>query len=302
MNNKKSVLGRGLGAILRNPETDITASSDNKESIVGNINTIKIDAISTNPFQPRSKFDQEKLEELSHSIETLGIIQPITVRKLGNDKYQLISGERRLRASHMAGKTEIPAFIRIANDHEMLEMALVENIQRINLNPIEVALSYQRLMEECKLTQEQCSERVGKKRSSVTNFLRLLKLPEAIQLALQYSSLSMGHARALINVKDQETQMNIFNDVVANGFSVREVEQLVRTFAEIGYKQTSKPQNTTIPNSMPFASQQKIHHLSKYLDKDIDIKRNKKGKGKLIIPFNSDDDFISLMEKISDNS
>ena len=165
MNNKKSVLGRGLGSILRNPETDITTSSNNKESIVGNINTIKIDVISTNPFQPRSKFDQEKLEELSHSIKTLGIIQPITVRKLGNDKYQLISGERRLRASHMAGKTEIPAFIRIANDHEMLEMALVENIQRSNLNPIEIALSYQRLMEECKLTQEQCSERVGKKRS-----------------------------------------------------------------------------------------------------------------------------------------
>ena len=302
MNNKKSVLGRGLGSILRNPETDITTSSNNKESIVGNINTIKIDVISTNPFQPRSEFDQEKLEELSHSIKTLGIIQPITVRKLGNDKYQLISGERRLRASQMAGKTEIPSFIRIANDHEMLEMALVENIQRSNLNPIEIALSYQRLMEECKLTQEQCSERVGKKRSSVANFLRLLKLPEEIQLALQHSSISMGHARALINVKDLEIQMNIFNDVVANGFSVREVEQLVRTFADIGYKQTSKTKTPTIPNSLPFSSQQKIHNLSNYLEKDIDIKRNKKGKGKLIIPFNSDDDFISLIGKISENS
>ena len=302
MNNKKSVLGRGLGSILRNPETDITTSSNNKESIVGNINTIKIDVISTNPFQPRSKFDQEKLEELSHSIKTLGIIQPITVRKLGNDKFQLISGERRLRASQMAGKTEIPAFIRIANDHEMLEMALVENIQRSNLNPIEIALSYQRLMEECKLTQEQCSERVGKKRSSVANFLRLLKLPEVIQLALQHSSISMGHARALINVKDLEIQMNIFNDVVANGFSVREVEQLVRTFADIGYKQTTKPKTPNIPNSLPFSSQQKIHNLSNYLEKDIDIKRNKKGKGKLIIPFNSDDDFISLIGKISEKS
>ena len=302
MNNKKSVLGRGLGSILRNPETDITTSSNNKESIVGNINTIKIDVISTNPFQPRSEFDQEKLEELSHSIKTLGIIQPITVRKLGNDKYQLISGERRLRASQMAGETEIPAFIRIANDHEMLEMALVENIQRSNLNPIEIALSYQRLMEECKLTQEQCSERVGKKRSSVANFLRLLKLPEEIQLALQHSSISMGHARALINVKDLEIQMNIFNDVVANGFSVREVEQLVRTFADIGYKKTSKPKTPTIPNSLPFSSQQKIHNLSNYLEKDIDIKRNKKGKGKLIIPFNSDDDFTSLIGKISEKS
>ncbi|MDG1719109.1 MAG: ParB/RepB/Spo0J family partition protein [Flavobacteriales bacterium] len=302
MNNKKSVLGRGLGSILRNPETDITTSSNNKESIVGNINTIKIDVISTNPFQPRSEFDQEKLEELSHSIKTLGIIQPITVRKLGNDKYQLISGERRLRASKMAGKTEIPAFIRIANDHEMLEMALVENIQRSNLNPIEIALTYQRLMEECKLTQEQCSERVGKKRSSVANFLRLLKLPKEIQLALQHSSISMGHARALINVKDLEIQMNIFNDVVANGFSVREVEQLVRTFADIGYKQTSKPKTPTILNSLPFSSKQKIHNLSNYLEKDIDVKRNKKGKGKLIIPFNSDDDFISLIGKISEKS
>ena len=302
MNNKKSVLGRGLAYILRNPETDITTSSNNKESIVGNINTIKIDVISRNPFQPRSKFDKEKLAELSHSIETLGIIQPITVRKLGNDKYQLISGERRLRASQMAGKTEIPAFIRIANDHEMLEMALVENIQRSNLNPIEIALSYQRLMEECKLTQEQCSERVGKKRSSVANFLRLLKLPEEIQLALQHSIISMGHARALINVKNLETQKNIFNDIVANGFSVREVEQLVRTFTDIGYKQTSKPKTPTIPNSLPFFSQQKIHNLSNYLKKDIDIKRNKTGKGKLIIPFNSDDDFISLIGKISEKS
>ena len=175
MNNKKSVLGRGLGSILRNPETDITSNSNN-ENIVGNITFINIDESYTNPFQPRTKFDQEKLEELSHSIETLGIIQPITVRKLGNDKYQLISGERRLKASKMAGKNKIPAFIRIANDHEMLEMALVENIQRSNLNPIEISLSFQRLMDECKLTQEQCAERVGKKRSSIANFLRLLKL------------------------------------------------------------------------------------------------------------------------------
>ena len=174
MNKKRSVLGRGLGSILRNPDTDITTKLEEKNKLVGNISTIKISDISTNPFQPRTEFDQEKLEELSHSIETLGIIQPITVRKLGNDKYQLISGERRFRASKMAGKAEIPAFIRIANDQQMLEMALVENIQRSNLNPIEVALSYQRLMIECKLTQEQCSERVGKKRSTIANFLRLL--------------------------------------------------------------------------------------------------------------------------------
>ena len=299
MNNKKSVLGRGLGSILRNPETDITVNSDNQASIVGNITSIQIDAISTNPFQPRSKFDQEKLEELSHSIETLGIIQPITVRKLGNDKYQLISGERRLRASRMAGKIEIPAFIRIANDHEMLEMALVENIQRSNLNPIEVALSYQRLMEECKLTQEQCSERVGKKRSTIANFLRLLKLPEEIQASLQNSTISMGHARALINVKDKETQISIFNDTVANGFSVREVEQLVKTFAQSGYKQISKTKKQNIPNSLPFSSQQAIHTLGRNLEKDVEIKRTKKGKGKIIIPFSSDEDFNDLMKKLN---
>ncbi|MBT5858657.1 MAG: ParB/RepB/Spo0J family partition protein [Flavobacteriales bacterium] len=299
MSNKKSVLGRGLGSILRNPETDITSKTEGNSSVVGSISTIKMDSISTNPFQPRTEFDKEKLEELAHSIETLGIIQPITVRKLGNDKYQLISGERRFRASKLVGKTEIPAFIRIANDQQMLEMALVENIQRSNLNPIEVALSYQRLMEECKLTQEQCSERVGKKRSTIANFLRLLKLPEEIQASLQNSTISMGHARALINVKDKETQISIFNDTVANGFSVREVEQLVKTFAESGYKQNSKTKKQNIPNSLPFSSQQAIHTLGRNLEKDVEIKRTKKGKGKIIIPFSSDEDFNDLMKKLN---
>ena len=299
MSNKKSVLGRGLGSILRNPETDITSKTEGNSSVVGSISTIKMDSISTNPFQPRTEFDKEKLEELAHSIETLGIIQPITVRKLGNDKYQLISGERRFRASKLAGKTEIPAFIRIANDQQMLEMALVENIQRSNLNPIEVALSYQRLMEECKLTQEQCSERVGKKRSTIANFLRLLKLPEEIQSSLQNSTISMGHARALINVKDKETQISIFNDTVANGFSVREVEQLVKTFAQSGYKQISKTKKQNIPNSLPFSSQQAIHTLGRNLEKDVEIKRTKKGKGKIIIPFSSDEDFNDLMKKLN---
>ena len=299
MSNKKSVLGRGLGSILRNPETDITSKTEVNSSVVGSISTIKMDSISTNPFQPRIEFDKEKLEELAHSIKTLGIIQPITVRKLGNDKYQLISGERRFRASKLAGKTEIPAFIRIANDQQMLEMALVENIQRSNLNPIEVALSYQRLMEECKLTQEQCSERVGKKRSTIANFIRLLKLPEEIQASLQNSTISMGHARALINVKDKETQISIFNDTVANGFSVREVEQLVKTFAESGYKQSSKTKKHNIPNSLPFSSQQAIHTLGRNLEKDVEIKRTKKGKGKIIIPFSSDEDFNDLMKKLN---
>tara|TARA_B110000881_G_C18341798_1_gene396904 strand:- start:173 stop:727 length:555 start_codon:yes stop_codon:yes gene_type:complete len=181
----------------------------------------------------------------------------------------------------------------------MLEMALVENIQRSNLNPIEVSLSYQRLMTECKLTQEQCSERVGKKRSTVANFLRLLKLPEEIQSSLQKGELSMGHARALINIKDSETQLNIFHDAIANGFSVREVEQMVKTFAEIGYKRTSKEITATLPNSLPFSSQQMIHNLGKYLAKEVEIKRTKKGKGKLIIPFKSDEDLNQLIEQLN---
>ena len=300
MNRKKSVLGRGLESILRNPNTDITSKSE-ENNIVGNISTINIAEISNNPFQPRKEFDQEKLEELAHSIETLGIIQPITVRKLGNDKYQLISGERRFRASKMAGKSQIPAFIRIANDQQMLEMALVENIQRSNLNPIEIALSYHRLMTECKLTQEQCSERVGKKRSTVANFLRLLKLPEEIQSALKEEKISMGHARALINIKDKQSQINLCNDTIANAHSVRILEQMVRTFAETGYKQTSKTQknNNKIQTTLPFYSQQAIHTLGRNLDKEIEVKRNNKGKGKIVIPFTSDEDFKNLMEKLN---
>tara|TARA_Y100001954_G_scaffold106688_1_gene115853 strand:- start:6035 stop:6943 length:909 start_codon:yes stop_codon:yes gene_type:complete len=300
MNRKKSVLGRGLRSILRNPDTDITTKSE-ENNVVGNISTIKISEISINPFQPRTKFVQEKLEELAHSIETLGIIQPITVRKLGNDRYQLISGERRFRASKMAGKSQIPAFIRIANDQQMLEMALVENIQRSNLNPIEVAFSYQRLMTECKLTQEQCSERVGKKRSTIANFLRLLKLPEEIQSALKEEKISMGHARALINVKDKQSQISLCNDTIANAHSVRVLEQMVRTFSETGYKQTSKipKNNNKIPTTLPFSSQQAIHTLGRNLDKEIEVKRNNKGKGKIVIPFNSDEDFKNLLYKLN---
>ena len=301
MNKKKSVLGRGLASILRNPDTDITTNSEKNNSVVGNICTIKIAEISVNPFQPRKEFNQEELEELAHSIENLGIIQPITVRKLGRDKYQLISGERRLKASKMAEKIEIPAFIRIANDQQMLEMALVENIQRSNLNPIEVAISYQRLMTECKLTQEQCAERVGKKRSTIANFLRLLKLPEEIQSALKMNQISMGHARALVNVKDKQSQINMFYDTIENAHSVRILEQMVRTFAESAYKQTSKKsrKNNTISSALPFSFQQALHTLGKTLEKEIEVKRNNNGKGKIVISFDSDDDFENLIKKLN---
>ena len=286
MNKKHNGLGRGLDAILPKTETP----------------EITISKIQTNPFQPRKEFDEDALEELASSIKELGIIQPITVRKLGFDKYQLISGERRLRASEMAGLTKIPTYIRIANDQQMLEMALVENIQRENLNPIEVALSFKRLINECDLTQEACSERVGKNRSTITNFLRLLKLPEEIQLGLQMKKISMGHARALINVSDKQKQLNIYHDAVANGFSVREVEQIVKMFAEIDYKRTSKDKKVKIVNPLPFDKQRKMHELSNYLDREVQLKTNKKGKGKLTIPFSSDEDFEKIIALIKKDS
>jgi len=300
MTKKRGSLGRGLSAILGNTsiETTAQAKQENKP-IVGKTHELLLVEIETNPFQPRTEFKQEKLHELASSIEQLGIIQPITVRKLKENKYQLISGERRFRASKIAGLDKIPAFVRIANDQEMLEMALVENIQRENLNPIEIALSYQRLIEEVKLTQEQCSERVGKNRTTVTNFLRLLKLPSEIQKGLSDGKISTGHARALITVKNKESQLNIFHDIVANGYSVRDVEQLVKDFVDSDYKRTSKNKAANTPQPLPFQHQKMVHDLSRNLEKEIELKRNKKGKGKLIIPFNNDEDLAKIFEIIN---
>jgi len=294
---KKRSLGRGLSAILGN--NTIATKTDSRvknRPLIGSKNEIEINEIEINPFQPRVTFDQEKLHELASSIEKLGIIQPITVRKLKNTKYQLISGERRFRASQLIGLKTIPAFIRVANDQEMLEMALVENIQRENLNPIEVALSYQRLIDEIKLTQEQCSERVGKKRTTVTNFLRLLKLPSEIQKGLSEGRISTGHARALISVKNSDNQLNIFHDTIENGYSVREVEQLVKDFANSNYIRTSKIKNIRIPNPLPFFQQKMAHDLSRNLGKKVELKRNKKGKGKLIISFENDADLAKIFK------
>ena len=201
---KKTGLGKGLDLILGSPETDITSRDISGDFVAGAVAEIDINLIETNPFQPRTEFDETALRELAQSIKEQGVIQPVTVRKLGYNKYQLISGERRLRASKMAGLSKIPAFIRVANDEQMLELALIENIHRENLNAIEVAISYQRLIDECNLTQEEVSEKVGKSRSAVANFLRLLKLPPEIQLAIRDGHISMGHARALININDKE--------------------------------------------------------------------------------------------------
>tara|TARA_B110000977_G_scaffold32043_1_gene42481 strand:+ start:36343 stop:37245 length:903 start_codon:yes stop_codon:yes gene_type:complete len=296
MAEKKRALGKGLSALLKNPETDITSLESNKDliKVAGSISEININQIEVNPFQPRIDFDQDSLQELAASISQLGIIQPITVRKMGYDKYQLISGERRFRACQIAQLESVPAFVRIANDQEMLEMALVENIQREQLNPVEVALSYQRLLDECKLTQDKMSERVGKKRSTITNYLRLLKLPAEILASLKNKEISMGHARALINVSNHETQINIFRDALENGFSVREIEQIVKEFGSIGYKKVSpKARKSTIPS---FEHQKISNDLKKLTGKPVSLKVSKSGKGKLEISFSNDDELSEIIK------
>jgi ParB family chromosome partitioning protein len=288
---KQPALGRGLGALLTNVDTDITSLSG---ATLGSISQLPIHSIETNPFNPREYFEQEALEELAISIETHGIIQPLTVRKMGRDRYQLISGERRFRAAQIAGLTAVPAYIRIANDQAMLEMALVENIQREDLNAIEVGLSYQRLIEECSLTQEQLGEKISKSRSNVTNHLRILKLPATIQAGVRDGVISMGHARALVAVSDENAQMALFKQITHDNLSVRELEQLLK-----------KPRNNTSSSSkgegMKLNSIQLIflEELEKRLIAKVTIQKNQKGQGKLIVPFASDDDFKRIVSLLN---
>ena len=298
MAEKKRALGKGLSALLKNPDTDITTNESiaNTNQVVGSVSEIKIEQIEVNPFQPRTDFDQDALQELAISIIELGIIQPLTVRKLGYDKFQLISGERRFRASQLAGLKTLPVYVRIANDQAMLEMALVENIQREQLNPVEIALSYQRLIDECKLTQEKMSERVGKKRSTITNYLRLLKLPAEILAALRDESISMGHARALVNVKNQDTQINIFRDALNNGFTVREIEQVVKDFGNSSYTKRSRNRSKTL---LSFEHQKLANDISNKIGKDVKLKVSKSGKGKIEIPFNSNDDLYQIISQLA---
>jgi ParB family chromosome partitioning protein len=293
--SKKPALGRGLGALLQNAETDITLSSTGEDtgSLVGAVSSILIENIEANPFQPRTQFEKDALIELSNSIKELGIIQPVTVRKLGYGKYQLISGERRFRASQIAELKEIPAFIRIANDQEMLEMALVENIQRQDLDALEVAFSYQKLIEECKLTQEKLSERVGKKRSTVANYLRLLKLPAEIQLAIRKKEISMGHARALINIEEDNEQLAITRRIIKEDLSVRQVEEIVKG-KKIDGKLLDKKKNAT--SELSFTQQKIKEDLSDFLRTNVQIQSNLKGKGKLTIPFTSDKELERIIE------
>lgn len=263
------------------------------------IDEIDVKFIEANPWQPRTTFDEEALTDLSNSIKEVGIIQPLTLRKIADNKYQIIAGERRFRASKKAGLKKVPAYIRESDDNNMLELALVENIQREDLDAIEVALSYQRLIDECNLTQETLSERVGKKRSTISNYLRLLKLPPVIQKAIRERELSMGHARAIINVKDTDTQVMIYKQIVAYDFSVRKTEDIVRKLNSEGNETTSgkKPKA-----KFPKEYEQLKNHLSKHFDTQVDFKINNKGKGQIVIPFGSNKDLeriIGILDKLN---
>jgi len=285
---KKQVLGRGLSALLSDTNEDIVSVKDkNAEKLVGSILEIELNAITVNPFQPRTNFNEEALRELAGSIKELGVIQPITVRKLEGNTFQLVSGERRFRASKLIGLKSIPAYVRLANDQEMLEMALVENIQRKDLDPIEVALSYRQLIEEVKLTQEQLSIRVGKNRSTVTNFLRLLKLDPIIQTGIRDGFLSMGHGRALINLYEQEVQLEVYQKIIKENLSVRQTEQLVKGIKEGKSTESKSPSKKEIPEFLTDG----IKDISAYLGHKVDVKVSGKDKGKIIIPFHSEEDF-----------
>ena len=286
----RRALGRGLDAIMQSPETDITSRDISGDFVAGAVAEIDINLIETNPFQPRTEFDETALRELAQSIKEQGVIQPVTVRKLGYNKYQLISGERRLRASKMAGLNKIPAFIRVANDEQMLELALIENIHRENLNAIEVAISYQRLIDECNLTQEEVSEKVGKSRSAVANFLRLLKLPPEVQLAIRDRHISMGHARALININDKEEQLKLLQQIIMEEMNVRQTEEL----ADKAKGKTDKERKQT--NFIPEHFKSKIKTLSQTLNTKVKVKRDIKGHGSVVIDFKDEAEFDRIME------
>jgi ParB family chromosome partitioning protein len=281
---KKQALGRGLSALLQESSSVISASDKNADKLVGSIIEIELDLIDVNPFQPRTYFDEEALKELANSIKELGVIQPITVRKIDKNQFQLVSGERRFRASKLIGNKTVPAYIRLANDQEMLEMALVENIQRKNLDPIEVALSYQRLIDEIQLTQEELSTRVGKKRSTVTNYLRLLKLDPILQTGMRDGFISMGHGRAMINVENTEDQLAIYERILSEKLSVRQTEDLVKSLKSTS---VAKPKKKQIP---PYIKTS-IKDISEYFGHKIDVSVNANGKGKISIPFHSEEDF-----------
>ncbi len=283
---KKNALGRGLGALIEGVEKEIL-----EKKVEANLD-ISIDSIGANPFQPRTSFDEQSLEELATSIKKLGIVQPLTVREISTGRYQLIAGERRLRAARLAGLTHVPAYVRTADDQAMLELALVENIQREDLDAVEVAISFQRLIEECKLTQEQLSDRVGKQRSTVTNYLRLLKLPAEIQLGIRSKHLMMGHARTLVNIEDPKRQINVYYQIIDGELSVRQSEELVR---QIQSENSRDPGKIGKRKKLNDDFTQLSDHLNKIFSAKVNFRINEKGKGKIVIPFENPEEMERIL-------
>jgi len=283
---QKNALGRGLGALIEGVEKEIL-----EKKIEVNKN-ISVDSIESNPFQPRTSFDEQSLEELTLSIKKLGIVQPLTVRETGNGRYQLIAGERRLRAARRAGLTHVPAFIRTADDQAMLELALVENIQREDLDAVEVAISFQRLIEECKLTQEELSERVGKQRSTVANYLRLLKLPAEIQLGIKNKQLMMGHARTLVNIEDPKRQINIYYKIIDGELSVRQAEELVR---QLQSEKIRDPEKQDRKQKLKQDFSRLSEHLGSIFAAKVNFRINEQGKGKIVIPFENPEEMERIL-------
>ena len=285
---KKFALGRGLDALISNEEVKTSGSSS--------INEIELSKISVNPNQPRREFDPIALQELADSIAEIGIIQPITLRQLSEDSYQIIAGERRYRASILAGLKTIPPYIRTADDENVMEMALIENIQREDLNSLEIALAYQHLIEQYELTQERLSERVGKKRTTIANYLRLLKLPAPIQMALKNKEIDMGHARALLTLEDPKTQIRIFNETVSQGYSVRKVEEIVKALSN--GESVKSGGKTITPKGTQLSEEYSIlqNHLCSFFGTKVQLSCTNKGKGKISIPFNSEADLERIME------
>ena len=304
MSQKKPDLGKGIRALLQSMESETSVEINEKKSAQQEtqnndaVNHIALDTIEVNPFQPRADFDETALKELADSIKIHGVVQPITVRKVGTNKYQLISGERRTRASKLAGLKEIPAYVRAANDQEMLEIALIENIQREDLNAIEVAIHFRRLLDECNLTHETLADRVGKDRSTVTNFLRLLKLPPEVQRGLKEKKISMGHARAILALEDPIAQIDIYKETITRNLSVRDVELLARDYR--GKKQSSGSNPTKKSTSLSFELKKVQDSLASDLATRVQIKKDKQGKGEITISFFSDDDLMRIKDIIED--
>ncbi|HMN33382.1 MAG TPA: ParB/RepB/Spo0J family partition protein [Chitinophagaceae bacterium] len=297
--NNKNQIGKGIGALLGNIKEEVDSfskSNANNEILVGSITRIPLDLIDVNPHQPRRSFDEIPLKELAESIRLHDIIQPITVIKQGNKKYQIISGERRFKASKLAGLKDIPAYIRSANDQEILEMGLIENLQREDLNAIEIGLAYKRLMSECDLTQEQVADRMKKERSTVTNYIRLLKLPPSIQVSVRNKQLSMGHARALLALEHIEQQLFVAKEIIENDLSVRKTEELIKNLSKA---KTNKEKNTKGSNSLPIPYKKIEEQIASHLSTKVNLQRKKNGKGSILIEFYNDNDLERIMDKMS---